>query len=256
MSDGDSTEFGGRGDASAPPPAELTPSCPLPSSKMFRLTSDLIFPPPHLSHPDGLLAVGGDLSVERLLLAYRMGIFPWYSPGDPILWWSPDPRMVLFPAELHVSRRLNRVIKMGVFEVRMDSAFADVIENCGEVRNAKRRGTWITSEMRRAYCRLHEAGYAHSAEAWQEGQLVGGLYGVSIGSCFFGESMYSLVPNASKVAFVALVRQLAQWEFSLIDCQMHTEHLARFGAREIPRTEFLALLERGLRAETRLGRWG
>ncbi len=222
---------------------------------LFRLTDDLVFPPPHLAIEDGLLAVGGDLSVERLLLAYRSGIFPWYSEGDPLLWWSPDPRMVLFPDELHVSRSLERVLKKGEFTVTMDTAFSSVIQACAEARGPRRDGTWITREMESAYCALHDAGYAHSVECWKDGALAGGLYGVSLGACFFGESMFSLATDASKVAFVRLVRQVAAWDFHFVDCQMHTPHLARFGAKEVARKQFLTLLCDGLNAPTRCGRW-
>jgi leucyl/phenylalanyl-tRNA--protein transferase len=218
---------------------------------LFRLTDELVFPPPHLAIEDGLLAVGGDLRIERLLLAYESGIFPWYSEGDPLLWWSPDPRMVLFPNELHV----ERVLKKGEFAVTLDTAFPSVIHACAEVRGPRRDGTWITPEMKSAYCALHHAGYAHSVECWQNGELLGGLYGVSLGACFFGESMFSIVPNASKVAFVRLVRQLTAWEFTLVDCQMHTQHLARFGAKEIPRKRFIKLLRDVLDATTRKGVW-
>lgn len=222
---------------------------------LFRLTDDLVFPPPHLAIEDGLLAVGGDLSVERLLLAYRSGIFPWYSEGDPLLWWSPDPRMVLFPDELHVSRSLERVLKRREFTLTMDTAFPSVIQACAEARGPRRDGTWITREMQSAYCALHDAGYAHSVECWKDGALAGGLYGVSLGACFFGESMFSLATNASKVAFVRLVRQVAAWDFHFVDCQMHTPHLARFGAKEVARNQFLKLLRDGLNAPTRCGRW-
>jgi len=222
---------------------------------LFRLSEDLIFPPPHLALEDGLLAIGGDLSVDRLLLAYRMGIFPWYTENDPILWWSPDPRMVITPAQLHVSRRLEREIKAGTFTVTMDTAFADVIRACAEARGPQRNGTWIVPEMEQAYIALHVAGYAHSVECWKDGVLAGGLYGVSQGACFFGESMFSKESNASKVAFTSLVRQLAAWAFRLIDCQMHTPHLERLGAREVPRTRFLRMLQDSLAAETRRGAW-
>ncbi|MCC6696592.1 MAG: leucyl/phenylalanyl-tRNA--protein transferase [Candidatus Hydrogenedentes bacterium] len=222
---------------------------------LFRLSEDLIFPPPHLALDDGLLAIGGDLSVDRLLLAYRMGIFPWYTENDPILWWSPDPRMVMTPTQLHVSRRLEREIKAGTFTVTMDTAFADVIRACAEVRGPQRNGTWIVPEMERAYIALHVAGYAHSVECWKDGALAGGLYGVSQGACFFGESMFSKESNASKVAFTSLVRQLGAWAFRLVDCQMHTPHLERLGAREVSRARFLRMLQDGLAAETRRGAW-
>jgi leucyl/phenylalanyl-tRNA--protein transferase len=190
-----------------------------------------------LDRPNGLLAAGGGLSVERLVSAYSQGCFPWYSPGEPVLWWSPDPRMVLFPDELHVPRSLERRLKRRQFRFTVDAAFADVIEACAEPRGDG--GTWITPDMSAAYRRLHAAGYAHSIEAWQDDLLVGGLYGVGIGAVFFGESMFTRVPDASKAAFVTLVRAFVRWGIGLIDCQMSTEHLARFGAREIPRADFM-----------------
>jgi leucyl/phenylalanyl-tRNA--protein transferase len=191
-----------------------------------------------LRRPNGLLAAGGGLGVRRLVDAYRHGCFPWFSEGEPVLWWSPDPRMVLVPADLHIPRSLARRLRRGDFAVTADTAFTDVIAGCAEPRDDE-GGTWITREMRAAYERLHAAGHAHSIEAWQDGYLVGGLYGVALGRAFFGESMFTRVPDASKAAFVHLVRQLRRWDFGLIDCQMKTEHLARFGAREIPRSSFL-----------------
>ena len=222
---------------------------------VFQLIEDLVFPPPHLAREDGLLAVGGDLSRERLLLAYRMGIFPWYGDGDPILWWSPDPRLVLLPQELHVSRRLRRVLQKGTFEVTMDTAFDQVVQACASMRYPGREGTWITPEMAAAYCKLHQSGYGHSVECRRAGRLVGGLYGLSLGKCFFGESMFSHEPNASKVALAALVQHVAAWDFSLIDCQITSGHLLTLGAREMPRTHFLRMLEQGLKADTRVGKW-
>lgn len=222
---------------------------------VVRLGPDLVFPPPERSEPDGLLAVGGDLSPERLLLAYSAGIFPWYGEGLPILWHSPDPRTVLRPEALHVPRSLGKTLRRGDFDVRLDTAFARVIEACAKTLRREGDGTWITDEMRDAYVRLHELGFAHSAEAWQGDRLVGGLYGVSLGSAFFGESMYAHAPDASKVAFVRLVQQLARWGFSLIDCQVHTQHLERFGAEPWPRERFLAELARCLEQPTRRGRW-
>lgn len=195
-----------------------------------------------MQEPDGLLAVGGALTTQWLLQAYRHGIFPWYGPGQPILWWAPDPRLVLHPEQLHVSRSLARVIRKGRYTVTLDMAFGEVIAACAAPRPGQ-SGTWITPEMHEAYVRFHHEGYAHSAECWLEGQLVGGLYGVAIGGVFFGESMFARASNASKVAFVALVRQLARWGFGLIDCQVHTDHLARLGAEAIPRTAFTAILE-------------
>jgi leucyl/phenylalanyl-tRNA--protein transferase len=207
-----------------------------------------------LRDPDGLLAVGGDLSVRRLLAAYRQGIFPWYSAGQPILWWSPDPRAVLFPDKLHVSRSLARVLRQGRFEVTFDQDFAAVIQRCSEPR-ADDQGTWITTEMQQAYIDLHAAGHAHSVEAWLNGELVGGVYGVSIGKVFFGESMFSRVSNASKVAFVTLVHQLRAWDFGLIDCQIQSEHLARFGAELIPRQRFVQLLDEYCTKPDVVGSW-
>jgi leucyl/phenylalanyl-tRNA--protein transferase len=223
---------------------------------VFGIGPELVFPPPWLAEPDGLLAVGGDLSQSRLLLAYRNGIFPWYEEGQPILWWSPNPRLVLFPREMHVSRRLARTVRGGAFSVTFDTAFSQVIRKCGDFRGPGRNGTWITSDMRAAYTALHRAGYAHSVETWREGVLVGGLYGVSLGGCFFGESMFSEVSDASKVALAALSARLDAEGFTLIDCQMHTPHLERLGAREITRKAFLELLSQGLAARTtRKGSW-
>jgi leucyl/phenylalanyl-tRNA--protein transferase len=195
-----------------------------------------------LQEPDGLLAVGGDLSEDRLLLAYRSGIFPWYGPGQPILWWSPDPRLVLFPSRLRISRSLAKTIRKSVFTLTLDQAFDTVINACAEPRPGQ-AGTWITPEMMAAYRDLHTAGYAHSVECWRDGRLAGGLYGVAIGRIFFGESMFVRSTDASKVAFVGLVRQLSRWGFSLIDCQVHTTHLASLGAEAIPRREFIRTLE-------------
>jgi len=202
------------------------------------------FPPVELAlrDPDGLLAVGGDLSPRRLLNAYRHGIFPWYSEGQPILWWSPDPRLVLFPDRLRVSRSLRKILRKEMFRITLDQAFPEVIRACAAPR-AGDQGTWITPAMQAAYVRLHELGHAHSVEAWLEGKLVGGLYGVAIGRMFFGESMFSRVSAASKVAFVHLVRRLAAWGFGPIDCQVHTDHLARFGAEPVSRARFIDHLE-------------
>ena len=209
------------------------------------LTRTNSFPPVEtaLTEPNGLLAAGGDLSAERLLAAYRLGIFPWYSPGEPLLWWSPDPRMVLYPGEVKISRSLARSLKRPDYEVRLDSAFARIIAACAEPREDG-AGTWINAEMRSAYQRLHQLGYAHSVETWvgREDQkaLVGGLYGVAIGRVFFGESMFSRVSDASKVALAHLCRLLERRGFVVIDCQMTTAHLVSLGAREIPRQEFVA----------------
>lgn len=204
---------------------------------------DAPFPDPEteaLREPNGLLAVGGDLSPPRLIRAYREGIFPWFSEGEPILWWSPDPRLVLFPEKLKVSRSLRKILKKGRFEVTFDRAFGEVIRLCAETRS---EGTWITREMQEAYVELYRKGHAHSVEAWQEGKLVGGLYGVSVGRVFSGESMFHLLPDASKVAFVHFVRWLEGWDYHLVDCQVETQHLRRFGAELLPRREFLGLLK-------------
>jgi leucyl/phenylalanyl-tRNA--protein transferase len=206
---------------------------------VFSLSDKLDFPPVHLATKEGLLAVGGDLCPERLILAYQNGIFPWYNPGEPILWWSPDPRLVLFPGELHISRSLRRILRKGMFQVTFNTRFREVITACARTKRPVGGGTWITAEMATAYCRLHDLGYAHSAEAWYEGRLVGGLYGIALGRCFFGESMFTDVSNASKVAFVTLVKRLKDLDVELIDCQVHTQHLVSLGAREIPRREFI-----------------
>lgn len=194
-----------------------------------------------LSEPNGLLAIGGRLTPECLLVAYRRGIFPWFSAGQPVLWWSPDPRMVLFPGRIRISRSLRKTLRRAPYNITLDEAFTEVMKGCAQPR-AEDVGTWITSDMIHAYTRLHELGYAHSAEAWQDGTLVGGVYGVAIGRVFFGESMFFRARDASKLAFVHLVRQLMDWEFSVIDCQMRTRHLERLGAEEIPRARFVELL--------------
>ena len=203
------------------------------------IEADSPFPPLQaaLRDPNGLLAAGGDLSPQRLLAAYRQGIFPWYSEGDPILWWSPDPRMVLVPEALRVSRSLAKTLRNKRYEIRFDTAFDAVMAGCAQAR-PDQPDTWITAEMREAYRRLHQLGHAHSVETWIDGELAGGLYGVAIGAIFFGESMYSRTRDASKIAFAALVRVCTEQGIRLIDCQMHTRHLASLGAREIPRREF------------------
>jgi leucyl/phenylalanyl-tRNA--protein transferase len=219
-------------------------------------STDLRFPPAELASPEGLLAVGGDLRAERLLEAYRHGIFPWYNPGQPILWWSPDPRAVLFPAKLRVSRSLGKTLRRKRFEVTLDSAFRDVMLHCAEPRDDRPgHGTWITPEMIEAYCVLHQRGLAHSVESWLDGKLVGGLYGVALGSVFFGESMFSRETDASKVAFVQLVRQLELWGFALVDCQLPSAHLSSLGAEEIRRREFLERLDQALQQPGRPGHW-
>ena len=202
------------------------------------------FPPlsTALKDPSGLLAAGADLSPERLIQAYRQGIFPWFSNGDPILWWSPDPRMVLFPSELKVTRSLEKALRNREYEVRVDTRFGAVMSACAKAPREGQNGTWITDEMINAYCALHSQGLAHSVETWIDGELAGGLYGIALGQAFYGESMFARATDASKIAFVHLVRQLQRWQFGIIDCQMRTDHLTRFGAREIPRSEFSALL--------------
>jgi len=239
-----------------------------------RLQKTTCFPPVEtaLREPNGLLAMGGDLSPARLLDAYRHGIFPWFNPGEPILWWSPDPRMVLVPGEVRVTRSLARRIRNAGFEVRVDTAFADVMCACAAPRPPGGRvsggvplagaapregesGTWISPQMVAAYSRLFEAGYAHSVETWHDGRLVGGLYGVAIGRMFYGESMFSREPDASKVALVRLAQQLQQWEFGLIDCQMETTHLASLGARTMPRAAFIARLAESVKLPHHPGPW-
>lgn len=216
-----------------------------------------MFPPVHMASREGIVAVGGDLSPERLLNAYARGIFPWYSEGEPILWWSPSPRMVLFPGEVHVSRSMKRLLKKNPppFDVTYDRDFRGVIENCRAPRLKEKR-TWITEEIRDAYVELHELGYAHSIELWREDRLVGGLYGISLGRCFFGESMFSRETNASKYAFITLARRLEKMKFLVLDCQVPSKHLETLGARPIPRGEYLALLKKGLKYKTLLGNWG
>lgn len=191
-----------------------------------------------LAEPNGLLAAGADLSAERLLAAYRRGIFPWYSAGQPILWWSPDPRMVLFPGEVHISRSLSKRLRRNDYEIRHDTAFREVMLACGNTPRPGQDGTWITPDIINGYCRLHEQGYAHSVETWMEGRLVGGIYGVSIGRMFYGESMFHHVTDASKIAFVHLAQHLQRQGYGMMDCQMKTSHLASLGAREISRDEF------------------
>lgn len=226
---------------------------------MYVLSSqsdDLRFPPVHFSSPEGLLAIGGDLRCERLLAAYRQGIFPWYNSGQPILWWSPDPRAVLFPHKLKISRSLRKTVRKGAFRVTLDTDFRQVIESCAAPRrNNPDLGTWITPEMMEAYRELHARGYGHSVESWLGDRLVGGLYGVAVGSVFFGESMFSFVTDASKVAFVHVVRQLERWGFTLIDCQLSSSHLASLGAEDMARSEFLRRVQVATALPTRLGPW-
>ncbi|HET9554425.1 MAG TPA: leucyl/phenylalanyl-tRNA--protein transferase [Anaeromyxobacteraceae bacterium] len=222
---------------------------------LFRLPREVAFPDPRLAEPDGLLAVGGDLSPERLLTAYALGIFPWFNEGSPILWWSPDPRLVLYPARLHVPRSLARTLRRATYRVTTDTAFERVIRRCAEAGRPGQDGTWITGAMARAYVRLHEQGFAHSFEAWEGEALVGGLYGVSLGAAFFGESMFADRPDASKAAFVRAVEALAGWGVRFVDCQVRTDHLVRFGAEEISRERFLEELAGALEVATRRGPW-
>jgi leucyl/phenylalanyl-tRNA--protein transferase len=221
---------------------------------VFRLDDRLVFPPVHLAE-DGLLALGGDLRPERLLLAYTQGIFPWYAENLPILWHSPDPRMVMTTRDLIIQRSLRKAIKRKPYELTIDTAFAQVLQGCAEVPRPGQSGTWLIPEMVDAYLKLHELGFAHSFEAWKDGVLVGGLYGVSLGATFFGESMFAKATDASKIAFAASIRQLDEWHIGLVDCQVHTDHLERFGAYEIPRLEYLQMLARALDEPTKRGPW-
>jgi len=220
------------------------------------IRGDAPFPPIEkaLKSPNGLLCAGADLSPGRLVSAYAQGIFPWYSEGDPILWWSPDPRMVLFPDELRVSRSLRRTVQRGLYETRFDTALRKVIENCAAPRDGH-AGTWIIPEMIEAYVVLHERGFVHSVESWRDGELVGGLYGMALGKVFFGESMFAHAPDASKVALVKLVERLAAQDFRLIDCQQATSHLASLGAREVPRAEFAQRLRESIQYPPSGSRW-
>ena len=215
----------------------------------------LEFPDLDEADESGLLAIGGDLSIERLKLAYSKGIFPWYEDGMPILWWSPDPRMVLFPEKMIISHSLRQSIKKQQFNITIDHAFEKVIRNCAKTTRKGEDGTWITTEMQNAYIRLHEAGYAHSAEAWLDGELVGGLYGVALGKAFFGESMFHHVTNASKVALFELVEKLSSWNFEIIDAQVYTNHLESLGGEMIPRGEYIHILEKALLIEDVTGSW-
>ncbi len=218
--------------------------------------NDLTFPHPELANEDGILAIGGDLSVERLLVAYNTGLFPWFNPEDPILWWSPDPRFVIFPSELKVAKSMRSYFNQGKFVVSFDQNFEGVMRACqNQRRKGQGGGTWISEEMVEAYCQLHEQGLAHSVEVWKGEELVGGLYGVSLGKVFFGESMFSKVSNASKFGFISLVRQLEQRDFWLIDCQQHTAHLASLGGRPIPRTTFLDYMRKNQEETTAQYNW-
>lgn len=216
---------------------------------------ELNFPDPDEADDSGLLAVGGDLSIERLKLAYSNGIFPWYEEGMPILWWSPDPRMVLFPKKMIISHSLKQVIKKNSFTITFDLEFEKVIDECSVTPRKEQEGTWITREMKSAYLRLHEAGFAHSVEAWLDNKLVGGLYGVSLGRAFFGESMFHKETNASKVALFHLVERLMEWEYEIIDAQVYTNHLESLGGELIPRDQYLRMLEKALVKPCKIGLW-
>ncbi|MEI6695173.1 MAG: leucyl/phenylalanyl-tRNA--protein transferase [Bacteroidota bacterium] len=222
---------------------------------IFQLTSDLVFPNPELSEEDGLLAIGGDLSPERLLLAYSNGIFPWFNEGDPILWWSLNPRLLLFPGEFKCSNSLSRTIKSNQFEIKFDSRFAEVIQQCSKVIRNDQEGSWITQEMIAAYCRLHELGYAHSVETYFQGNLVGGLYGIAIGKAFVGESMFHTMRDASKYALYHLQVYLKIQRFHFMDAQQPTAHLISLGAREIERKHYLQILKKAIQDKTETGKW-
>jgi leucyl/phenylalanyl-tRNA--protein transferase len=211
---------------------------------MYFLSKELFFPPVSDANPDGILAIGGDLSTERLLLAYKSGIFPWFEEGEPIYWWSPNPRMVLFLDELVVSKSMRNILNRNVFKVTFNQNFRKVISNCQKIKRNGQNGTWITQDMIEAYCKLNEFGTAKSVEVWQNDQLVGGLYGIDLGHIFCGESMFSKVSNASKVAFIALVNQLKSDNYKILDCQVYNEHLESLGCREIERTDFMELLKK------------
>lgn len=213
---------------------------------IYRLPEEIVFPNPELSEEDGLLAVGGDLSMERLLLAYSNGIFPWYNPGEEILWWCPKPRFILIPEEIKISKSMRKIIKKNKFKVTFNNDFESVISNCKGIREESHEGTWITDEMKEAYINLHKHGYALSVETYENDELVGGLYGVIIGKCYFGESMFSKVSNASKIALITLAERLKELNFEFIDCQVYTEHLESMGAKMVPWEEFKNLLEKGI----------
>ncbi|HTQ78740.1 MAG TPA: leucyl/phenylalanyl-tRNA--protein transferase [Thermoanaerobaculia bacterium] len=215
----------------------------------------IVFPPPAAANEDGVLAIGGRPDPETLLTAYSRGIFPWPHEGYPLLWFCPDPRFVLVPTAAHLPRSLRKTLRRGGFEVRADTAFQRVMEACAAAPRPDRQGTWINPAMIAGYTELHRRGLAHSIEAWQDGRLVGGLYGISLGAVFFGESMFASVPDASKVAFATLLANLIEWQFALVDCQTYTEHLDRFGAVDWPRAKFLRVLKKALKAPTRPGPW-
>jgi leucyl/phenylalanyl-tRNA--protein transferase len=210
---------------------------------MYFLSEELFFPPISEANSDGILAIGGDLSPERLILAYKSGIFPWFEEGEPIFWWSPNPRMVLFLDELVVSKSMRNILNRNIFTVTFNQNFREVISNCQKIKREGQNGTWITNDMIEAYCKLNELGIAKSVEVWQSDELVGGLYGIDLGHIFCGESMFSKVSNASKVAFIALANQLKQNNYKVLDCQVYNEHLESLGCREIEREEFMKILQ-------------
>ncbi len=219
------------------------------------MSFDYIFPDPESADKEGLVAVGGDLSETALITAYSNGIFPWYSEGSVILWWSPDPRMILFPHKFKISHSLKQLIKQHKFKINVDSNFEAVIQNCAMVKRKKQSGTWITHEMQQAYIGLYKSGFAHSVETYYQGNLIGGLYGVSLGRAFFGESMFYLMPDASKIALYYLTEQLRKWNFHFIDAQQSTLHLKNLGAEDVPRKKFLELLKKSLEYPTMKGKW-
>ncbi|MFK8101806.1 MAG: leucyl/phenylalanyl-tRNA--protein transferase [Saprospiraceae bacterium] len=225
---------------------------------VFWLTeNELTFPHPELANEDGILAVGGDLSVDRLLLAYRIGLFPWFNPEDPILWWSPDPRFVVFPDELKISKSMRPYFNQKKLELSFDQDFDGVIRSCQQQpRKGQNGSTWISTDMIDAYTRLFDLGFAHSVEVWQDGALVGGLYGVALGKCFYGESMFAKVSNASKFGFISLVKHLDAWGYELVDCQQETQHLETLGGRGIPRKDFLKIMANNAIVETVQESWG
>jgi leucyl/phenylalanyl-tRNA--protein transferase len=220
---------------------------------VFLLNNSLVFPDPRCAEPDGLVAVGGDLRVERLILAYQNGIFPWYSEGNPIMWFSPDPRLLLFPDEMRVSKSLRRIINSEDFEIRFDNCFEEVIMKCATVKRKNQDATWITDDMTDAYVQLYNEGFAHSVETFYQDELVGGLYGISLGGAFFGESMFYSMSNASKVSLYCLVEKLKSWGFDFIDSQIPTNHMKSLGAREVERESFLAMLKLTLKRKTKKG---
>lgn len=222
---------------------------------MYKLSDEIAFPHPQYASPEGLLAIGGDLSPERILFAYEHGIFPWFNEEDPILWWSPDPRLILVPSEIKISKSMKRILQKGAFKNTFDQDFEAVIKNCSAVARKEQYGTWLSSDMQAAYLKLHQLGFAHSVETWLDGELVGGLYGLSMGKCFFGESMFAKTSNASKAALIYLAQSIQKFDFKLIDCQTETSHLTSMGAKLIEREKFMKILEKNKEQKTILGSW-